>query len=54
MDGVTEKELQLKEAGRAIIYQAVRKHIDAANEPSCARLLDLVRGTHRLQEVLWE
>ena len=43
-----------KAACRDVFYENVRLKMNAANQPSFAGLLDLVRGTHRLQEVLWE
>jgi hypothetical protein len=50
---VRQRVEPLKAACRDIFYESMRQQINAANQPHRAPMIDLVRGNHRLQEVVW-
>ena len=47
------EEETLKDRCRDIFYESMRQQIDTANRPHRLSLIDLVRGKHRILEVLW-
>jgi hypothetical protein len=48
------KDEDFKAACRDIFYEGVRQRINAVNQNEIVSVIDLVRGKHRLQEVLWQ
>lgn len=49
---VAQRVEPLKAACRDIFYESMRQQINAANQPRTAALIDLVRGNHKLLEVV--